>query len=287
IQARGRPAARGERAAAPVRRGPARRGARDPGTGSGAGGGSDDRAAASGAGCSDHDRGGRDPGAPRDGASTGRARPDPGARRLAGAASASAGARGARGLRRAEAGARRGHVHAPAARGVQGGDGGALPPPRRGRLVPVPAAGERRGAVLLPRELRLVRDPAGSGRGSEEPPRRADERRGSPEPQEDRRPLALILVLFLSALLGARPALADRIHLSGGGTVEADSWWVEGDTLQVEGPSGTIGLPRSLVVRIERSEPRPAAALAVPAPASPQPAPAAEDVAALLAEGTG
>jgi hypothetical protein len=71
--------------------------------------------------------------------------------------------------------------------------------------------------------------------------------------------------------------------------VVADSWWVEGDTLQVEGPAGTVGLPRSLVLRIERvavgkraGAPAPGTAYAAPAPPT-----SPSDVAGLLSEGTG
>jgi tetratricopeptide (TPR) repeat protein len=75
--------------------------------------------------------------------------------------------------------------------------------------------------------------------------------------------------------------LADRLHLDGGGVIEVDSWWVEGDVLTYRNADGTIGLPRSIVVRIETTEhdstapaePKKRAAPAVkPAPAGPPPA---------------
>jgi tetratricopeptide (TPR) repeat protein len=93
------------------------------------------------------------------------------------------------------------------------------------------------------------------------------------------------------------PARADRIHLAGGGVVDAESWWVEGDTVQVEGSAGTIGFPRSLVVRIDRDEApahhRITRAPSVLLPAAPalasiratSPVPGAE-IQALLDEGT-
>lgn len=60
----------------------------------------------------------------------------------------------------------------------------------------------------------------------------------------------------LTAVLGALgTARADRLHLEGGGVIEAEAWWVEGETLHYAGPAGTVGIPRSLVVRIEATEP--------------------------------
>jgi hypothetical protein len=58
---------------------------------------------------------------------------------------------------------------------------------------------------------------------------------------------------LLIALL-APAALADRLHLEGGGHIDTDSWWVENGWLMYESASGTIGIPRSSVVRIERGE---------------------------------
>jgi tetratricopeptide (TPR) repeat protein len=60
----------------------------------------------------------------------------------------------------------------------------------------------------------------------------------------------------LSIALAAAAAHADRLHLEGGGVIEADAWWEENGTLIYRNSEGTIGLPRSLVVRIESSEPR-------------------------------
>jgi hypothetical protein len=82
----------------------------------------------------------------------------------------------------------------------------------------------------------------------------------------------LIAGALLGALcLGAAAAHADRLHLDGGGTIDTPKWWMEGDVLRYEAPGGTMGIPRSLVVRIERGEfgaPRGAAPLDDP-PASP------------------
>jgi tetratricopeptide (TPR) repeat protein len=62
-------------------------------------------------------------------------------------------------------------------------------------------------------------------------------------------------MVVLLAWLASLPAMADRLHLEGGGIVEVDRWWVEGETILYEGPAGTVGLPRSLVVTIEATEP--------------------------------
>jgi tetratricopeptide (TPR) repeat protein len=64
------------------------------------------------------------------------------------------------------------------------------------------------------------------------------------------RGLPLLACLLLASVPAAR---ADRLVLERGGTIEVDHWWIEGSTLWYEGPAGAIGIPRSLVVRIERS----------------------------------
>ncbi len=63
---------------------------------------------------------------------------------------------------------------------------------------------------------------------------------------------SLILSLGLSLAVVAR---ADRIHLEGGGVVEADSWVEDGAQIHIEGDSGSISIPKSIVVRIERTPP--------------------------------
>jgi len=74
-----------------------------------------------------------------------------------------------------------------------------------------------------------------------------------------RRTALLLLVLAAAPL----PARADRLHLQGGGVLDVDRWWIEGDTLVYEGPAGTVGLPRASVVRIEAgTSPTPAKAAA-------------------------
>ena len=86
------------------------------------------------------------------------------------------------------------------------------------------------------------------------------------------------------ALALATSARADRLHLEGGGVVEADRWWIEGDTLHVESPEGTVGLPRSLLLRVERTTGAKPASPKAPtkAPAKPE---AEDDVTRLMEEG--
>lgn len=68
------------------------------------------------------------------------------------------------------------------------------------------------------------------------------------------RRLAQALVPWIGLAL-TTAARADRIHLEGGGVVEADSWAEEGDRLRIEGPAGSIRIPKSIVVRIEAAPP--------------------------------
>lgn len=60
-------------------------------------------------------------------------------------------------------------------------------------------------------------------------------------------------LLFLAPLLVAPGARADKLYLDGGGVVDVARWWVQDDTIVYEGPAGTVALPRSMVVRIERT----------------------------------
>lgn len=50
------------------------------------------------------------------------------------------------------------------------------------------------------------------------------------------------------------PVRADRLHLEGGGFVDAESWWLDGSWIRYDSVGGTIGIPRSIVVRIEPGE---------------------------------
>jgi len=47
------------------------------------------------------------------------------------------------------------------------------------------------------------------------------------------------------------PVRADRLHLDGGGIIDTDAWWLDGNWLRYDSVGGTIGIPRSIVVRIE------------------------------------
>ncbi len=94
------------------------------------------------------------------------------------------------------------------------------------------------------------------------------------------RPGILLTVIIVSVALGVadRPVRADRLHLKGGGIVEVGSWWVEDDQLMYEGAAGTVGLPRTMVQRIERTHSGDEAfTKAEPAPRSkPKPEPSAD-----------
>lgn len=61
--------------------------------------------------------------------------------------------------------------------------------------------------------------------------------------------------VLLGVATGA--ALADRLHLEGGGVVDVEAWWIEDDVLIYRNADGTIGLPRSIVVRIESPDAEP------------------------------
>jgi tetratricopeptide (TPR) repeat protein len=63
---------------------------------------------------------------------------------------------------------------------------------------------------------------------------------------------ALAAVAAAAILAAAAvPARADTIVLAGGGSIETAHWWLEGETLRYESAGGTVGLPRSIVSRIE------------------------------------
>ena len=79
----------------------------------------------------------------------------------------------------------------------------------------------------------------------------------------------LAVTACLAVAVWSAPARADRLHLEGGGVIESDHWWIEGDTLHVESKDGTVGLPRALLVSVERG----GTPVASPPPAT-RPAPA-------------
>lgn len=72
--------------------------------------------------------------------------------------------------------------------------------------------------------------------------------------------------LLLLVVVVCAPALADRLHLEGGGVIDTSRWWIEDDWLHYESPAGTIGVPRATVVRIEETAPATSAAKPTTAP---------------------
>lgn len=78
--------------------------------------------------------------------------------------------------------------------------------------------------------------------------------------------LACALVVLVLASPGG-PLLADRLHLEGGGFIDAERWWVEEDWVRYESDAGTVGVPRGLVIRIEA---RDAGATSSAAPSRPE-----------------
>jgi tetratricopeptide (TPR) repeat protein len=92
--------------------------------------------------------------------------------------------------------------------------------------------------------------------------------------------LSACVVALVAATGGAR---ADRLHLAGGGIVDVDAWWIEDDLLVYRNAEGTVGLPRSVVAKVESSDPgavgsrspRPRTVSSA-MPAANAPAPAAE-----------
>ena len=83
---------------------------------------------------------------------------------------------------------------------------------------------------------------------------------------------AWVAVCVTVVLGGLATARADRLHLEGGGTIEVEAWWIDGETLRYTGPAGTVGIPRSLVTRIESVETSEAAVGAAEAPRRNPPA---------------
>ena len=60
--------------------------------------------------------------------------------------------------------------------------------------------------------------------------------------------------LLAFALGGAAaPARADRLHLESGGVIETADWWIEDENMLYRSSAGIVGIPRSMVLRIERA----------------------------------
>lgn len=66
-------------------------------------------------------------------------------------------------------------------------------------------------------------------------------------------PARIAALLAGAALLAAAaPArAADRLVLEGGGSIEVERWWIDGEWVRYETAGGTLGLPRSSVLRVE------------------------------------
>jgi len=47
------------------------------------------------------------------------------------------------------------------------------------------------------------------------------------------------------------PAHADRLHLESGGVIETTDWWIENEKMLYRSSAGIVGIPRSMVLRIE------------------------------------
>lgn len=71
---------------------------------------------------------------------------------------------------------------------------------------------------------------------------------------------AVLGTVFAVLACVSQAARADVLHLHGGGTIDTDNWWIDGDTLNVESENGVIGLPRTMLVRVEPTAPRTRAA---------------------------
>jgi len=73
---------------------------------------------------------------------------------------------------------------------------------------------------------------------------------------------------------------ADVLHLEGGGTIESDHWWIDGDTLHVESKDGLVGLPRTMLLKVDAKAPKPGLTAKnglFPEGRSPQPSPGSAD----------
>lgn len=87
---------------------------------------------------------------------------------------------------------------------------------------------------------------------------------GRERPAMKRRAYRILLAAVLA--LPVLPAGADRLHLETGAVVDTPQWWIDGDDILYRSSAGTIGIPRSMVVRVERTA---AAPVPTPSPAPP------------------
>ena len=77
-------------------------------------------------------------------------------------------------------------------------------------------------------------------------------------------------VLFALFALAPKASRADVLHLQGGGTIDAEHWWIDGDTLRVESEGGVYGLPRALLIRVEPTGSKTRAAALLPSTLTPR-----------------
>ena len=77
---------------------------------------------------------------------------------------------------------------------------------------------------------------------------------------------AVLLASLLAALAGPLRA-AERLVLENGGRIDVERYWISGNTLLYEADGGTVGIPRSMVVRMEHLAQAPAPRAPLPAPA--------------------
>jgi hypothetical protein len=59
-------------------------------------------------------------------------------------------------------------------------------------------------------------------------------------------------LLVLAVGTADTPARADRLHLESGGVIDTGNWWIEDEKLFYRSTAGVVGIPRSMVLRIER-----------------------------------
>jgi tetratricopeptide (TPR) repeat protein len=67
----------------------------------------------------------------------------------------------------------------------------------------------------------------------------------------------VLLGVVVALAWSLQASRADVLHLEGGGTIETEHWWIEGETVQVESKGGVVGFPRTMLVRVETIAPKP------------------------------
>lgn len=67
------------------------------------------------------------------------------------------------------------------------------------------------------------------------------------------KPRVACLVGSVLAAFLVSGALADRLHLEGGGVIDVDAWWEDDGRLIYQNHGGTVGIPRTIVLKIEKT----------------------------------